>query len=361
MTKHSNVSHNKKSLPLVKKQNLQGKLTSGFTLIEIGIVLVIIAVLMGTFYGYNSGRDDVAKRRQTLAKMEIIEKALAQYVAENNRLPCPAVASLTTGVGDCTSTAHFSYINPVPTNYASSYNQPYATGLSVPYPALKLPASMTIDAWGNRFDYIITKMFGDTGYPATFEMTNMGGIIINDATGAQITNQAAYVLISHGPNKLGAVNPLGNLTSLPADVNEIRNSKIVDYGVGSYSNPPPTYSGYANISDFTFVASEPYYTSIGTTTNTSRLIASGSTTSYFDDIVHWKTKWQIIREAGSLLSNSTCTLAYTVLTKQDNTFNTLYYNYYCNGTSNKPANAMCSFILNSLATKVSDLCLNKVS
>ena len=319
---------------------------------------MIIAALMGTFYGYNAGKDDVVKKRQTLAKMEIIEKALAQYLAENDRLPCPAyTASWGGGLGYCSGVLSKQAASPAGLAGTSTW---VSAGL-VPYTELKIPKGIVIDGYGNYFTYVVNNGLAGLGSnlgppystPYSFESSNMGVIIINDPTGAQITNQAVYVLISHGSNGLGSWNSDKTSASVSFssnfDPNEAENAEHAT-SVGS--------AGW----NTTFVASELYYSTIGTTTNGPAAATNyTTTTSYFDDIVHWKTKWQIIREAGSLLSNSTCTLAYTVLTKQDNTFNTLYYNYYCNGTSNKPANAMCSFILNSLATKVNDLCLNKVS
>ena len=356
MKKNPSIFQNDKALRFIKKLRRGGyNLTSGFSLIEIGLVLMIIAALMGTFYGYNAGKDDVVKKRQTLAKMEIIEKALAQYVAENDRLPCPADYrySSVNGLEFCWSVQAV-IPAPQPVNFSSGTSS-FVFGGVVPYVALKLPQSITRDAWGNDFTYNVSAglagwhgAYGSPSVPSVWETTNMGNITVNDATGAQRTNQAAYVLISHGSNGYGAYYPYSFRSfSSTYDPNEAENAE--------YATTGGTWNG-------TFVSSEPYYSTIGTTTN-GPTGATGytSTTSYFDDIVHWKTKWQIIRETGSLLSNSNCTLAYTILTKQDTSYNSVYYNYYCNATSNKPANAMCSFILNSLARKVNDLCLNKVS
>ena len=69
------------------------RLRSGFTLLEMSIVLVIIAIVVGggmTIFGAS-----VQKRQlqETQAKLKAIQKALYDFRIANNRLPCPTDAT----------------------------------------------------------------------------------------------------------------------------------------------------------------------------------------------------------------------------------------------------------------------------
>src|SRR6185312_792559 len=97
--------------------------TGAFSLAEISIVITIIALLMGSAYSVATSRTDDAKRKQTLAKMEVIEKAIASFVAINDRLPCPANIAMqvdNSSAGKEACWGQFSYTIPggsMPANY----------------------------------------------------------------------------------------------------------------------------------------------------------------------------------------------------------------------------------------------------
>src|SRR4051812_42865736 len=75
---------------------------SGFTLVEMAIVLVIIGLAAGMFLEVSGGMRDGQNRILARTKLTTIDTALANFVAQNKRLPCPAdgtVASGTLNVG----------------------------------------------------------------------------------------------------------------------------------------------------------------------------------------------------------------------------------------------------------------------
>lgn len=81
---------------------------SGFTLVELAIVLVIVALLSGGLMMTLSAQQENIASTETKRRLDDIREALLGYVAANGRLPCPAVPS-TTGVespvggGACTN------------------------------------------------------------------------------------------------------------------------------------------------------------------------------------------------------------------------------------------------------------------
>src|ERR1035438_9307553 len=69
----------------------------GFTLLELAIVLVIIAIVTGM--SIQTGISVVATARQTATvnKMKAIDGALMAYRTANDRLPCPADLTIKQG------------------------------------------------------------------------------------------------------------------------------------------------------------------------------------------------------------------------------------------------------------------------
>jgi prepilin-type N-terminal cleavage/methylation domain-containing protein len=293
---------------------------NGYTIIEISIVLTIIALLTTSVYSLRGGKDDITKRRQTLQKMEIIEQAIAKYAAENGAIPCAsnnhvALTNTAAGTAACGGVDYSYLVVATPTGYSGL--TPWVVGSGVPFSTLGLPAEAALDGWGNRIEYIHASPLSLRAATYYLKNTNMGLLIIQDITGTVITNQAAYVLISHGANGFSARNSYGSTTTASTDANELLNAKT-----GAPVTP-------------VFVASEP--------------------TATFDDIVHYKMKWQIVKEAGKVISNPVCTTASIVLTAQDVTVSGVVYNKYC---KDSPGSSNCPNDINSMATKINALCLN---
>lgn len=69
---------------------------SGFTLIEIAVVLVLIGLILGSFIGSLTQRIETTQREKTKNQLADIKIALLGFVSASGRLPCPAT---TTGNG----------------------------------------------------------------------------------------------------------------------------------------------------------------------------------------------------------------------------------------------------------------------
>ncbi len=83
---------------------------NGFTLTEMAVVLVIVALLLGGMLIPLGTQQDIRAERETQARLAQIQEALIGYAAANGRLPCPANASSgqedPIGGGACASTSN---------------------------------------------------------------------------------------------------------------------------------------------------------------------------------------------------------------------------------------------------------------
>ena len=70
---------------------------AGFTLTELAMVLVIVALLIVFLMPTSTALLNNQKRELTRQKLKVIDAALTNYVALNKRLPCPADGSVVSG------------------------------------------------------------------------------------------------------------------------------------------------------------------------------------------------------------------------------------------------------------------------
>lgn len=70
---------------------------SGFTLVELTMVLIIVALLStGLLFGVSAQRS-VAENADAQRQLENIRETLLGFAIANGRLPCPAVPTLASG------------------------------------------------------------------------------------------------------------------------------------------------------------------------------------------------------------------------------------------------------------------------
>ncbi|MCZ2114637.1 MAG: type II secretion system GspH family protein [Anaerolineae bacterium] len=224
-------------------------LSKGFSLVELAIALVIIALVLVLFIGASSGFISSKRNEVTMVKLKSIENAIALFVAQNKRLPCPADGIRPSGTnlsgvevrdgnGDC--------IDPDGNNQIRGV---------VPALTLGMSEADVLDGWNNRITYRVysgvagslTRNNGmDMSWcdPAGTAIAAFGannqcdpncksdtltacvtptlflankGLQIQNAAGTILMGPAgggqgaAYVLISHGDNQGGAYSQNGML------------------------------------------------------------------------------------------------------------------------------------------------------
>lgn len=122
---------------------------SGFTLTELAVVLMIVALLIGGMLVPLSAQNDIRNVNETQKTLNDIRDALLGYAVANDRLPCPATAG-SNGLADPLTAAVCN----------ASFNGgfvPAATLGVTPTDA----SGFAIDAWGNRIRYAVTTASGN--------------------------------------------------------------------------------------------------------------------------------------------------------------------------------------------------------
>lgn len=271
---------------------------SGFTLIEIAIVLLILALIATTIGSVSVGALEARRRTDTTQNMQKVEDALVSFVSSTRRLPCPADGSLVStdpnwgleqgALGTCNAIA--------------------ITKGVIPWRSLGLTPADVVDGWQGFFTYrvplhltiaegmsmagcdpagtnvtvspaspnhlcvagCVGTMLATCTMPSVFlankgfQIRNVAGTVLANPAAVPPTG-AAYVLISAGPTLGPAYNS---------------NSALV---------PSSTTLGTEEAKNGNNLAIQPYYVDDDLNVN--------ATAAHFDDIVRRPSVATIIGKA----------------------------------------------------------------
>ena len=188
---------------LLCKQICKQGLPSGFSLIEMSVVIVIIGLLVGL--GLTTGQMQVSttKYQATQTTLSNTKTALDLYYTKYKRYPCPALpvdapSAATYGfevAGGCAAACPAGLTCP-----ASSK----AVIGALPYKTLNLGEEFASDEWGNKLNYTVDKDFTVANTTAIY-----GSIPVMDKNGNEITQsadggKAIYTVLSTGMAANGA-------------------------------------------------------------------------------------------------------------------------------------------------------------
>lgn len=177
--------------------------TSGFTLIEMAIVLVIVGLLLGGILMPLSAQIDQRRISETQKTLDEINQALIGFAIANGRLPCPASAisagiESPAGGGVCTNP--FNGFLP-----AATLGLPQTDGLGY-----------TADAWGltqNRIRYAVTTANGSAFTTANGMRTTTMAVLNPDlrvcASATGITGTTCGTAVSLTNNAIAVIYSLG--------------------------------------------------------------------------------------------------------------------------------------------------------
>lgn len=132
---------------------------SGFTLVEIAIVLLVVAVLLGYTVALFPKQQELKKYRAAEQEMDQIIGAIVGFAQVNGRLPCPAIPN-TAGAEDGGGAANCNNFGGFP-----PANTLGLTG--------RLNAdSLMLDPWGNPYRYYVANADADADGISDFVRSN---------------------------------------------------------------------------------------------------------------------------------------------------------------------------------------------
>ena len=181
-------------------------LRRGFSLLELSMVLVISGLMVSFVLQANKQAAPASDCYiTTRAQMNAIRNAIEIFARRNDRLPLPAPRNV--GIESIKygreSTAGSADID----TYSSGTSASISFG-ALPFQALGLSPSYASDCWGNKFTYAVTTALTASTSAVGFLDTSVDGNITvksGTAPASTITTKAAYAIISHGEDGIGAV------------------------------------------------------------------------------------------------------------------------------------------------------------
>lgn len=207
--------------PSRKTATIKRRLTGGFSLLELTVVMVILGVLFSGGTTLMLSLIEQQSREATELRLNAVQKALLNYASAYGHLPCPAdlrdnfgSASYGNGTGsgdvapgNC-SAATYSHVN--------GSGQTTVEGL-VPIKQLSLPDEYAVDGYGRRFFYIVSQHMTAANALADHPAgPTAGTIIVLGDTMAPLEGRAVYALISAGKNGHGAFSRDGGAARVDA-------------------------------------------------------------------------------------------------------------------------------------------------
>lgn len=185
----------------------------GFTLVELSVVLLIAALMVGFGLKALQGANPKNCYPETRTALQDIHGALENFARSKGRYPLPARIDYGSSNGE--------FGREASSGLASSGGVVFG---SLPVNALGLGGDKAADCWNNKFTYAVTTALTTApGYSS-----NGGAITLNTGTlsaSSPLTTTAAFVVISHGQDGEGAT-PLTSAASVTARSCNVSGSKI---------------------------------------------------------------------------------------------------------------------------------------
>ena len=236
--------------------------------------------------------------------MKQIEEALISFHHREGRLPCPAdgrevMGNINVGVeGTPTYDALNGYSCSNVLNNAADLTFDLNDGSSgiVPVKTLSLAQDYLYDGWGRRISYMVLNKLTNS---VEFNNVTQGKIHIytDYVSTTPAVDDAAFVLISHGKSGHGAW--LGSSVSLgvPARLNRVRNNRRRDI----FNADDINATGGIKFIPKVLAMSKNYYN------------ISDKSGSIYDDIVRYKTLWQIKNDKANYFHSSSSRCDYGMI------------------------------------------------
>ena len=225
----------------------------GFTLVEMAVVLLIMAILLGGLLPTLSSRVEQQRLGEVRKQLDEIEQAVIGYALINGRLPCPASSS-SNGMESFAAGGNASNGN------CSNFDNGYAPASTL---GLVTTDGYALDPWNNRIRYAASKSNGNAftsiNGMGTAGMSSLAPdlLVCSTATGISATSCASGAALTASPGVPLVIYSTG------------KNGSYGGTGIDEAANPNPNSSN----NDRVFVSHTP--------------TASSAANGEFDDIVIW--------------------------------------------------------------------------
>lgn len=182
---------------------------TGFTLVELAIVLVVVSLLAGGLLLTLSGQRDLALDKDAQQQLEVTREALLGFALSNGRLPCPADPTLTVEAGG--GKEAFSCAAADCSTGDRTCSREHGV---IPWQTLGIRET---DPWGSRLTYFVGREFAnpltksetDQGSRTRFTLDTTGRANIQDGAGHDLASAIPAVIVSHGSRPAGAYQGSG--------------------------------------------------------------------------------------------------------------------------------------------------------
>src|ERR1035441_9662006 len=210
---------------------------SGFTLIQISILLVVASLVLVTILP--SSQTNLTANNVTTTKLNAILTAVREFQATNGRLPCPAdatqsISGTSYGVEAVNPGSSTNCTGGAPAaNFVDATNHT-AIGM-VPLRAIGLSNDYALDGYGRTITYAV-----DSAATSCWASASLPGNIL--VANLWTTNNTTIAIVSHGVDGHGAWIPLtgstGTAVRLNAgstDTDQLVNAHLLT--TGAFPNP----------------------------------------------------------------------------------------------------------------------------
>jgi prepilin-type N-terminal cleavage/methylation domain-containing protein len=234
----------------------------GFTLIELAIVMAVAGLMLAGTMKLLGGQLDQSRIKATRDRLRMAYDALTAFYVTNAYLPCPADGAL------ASSDASYGRAQPETSGACTGVA---AANRVLPWRTLGLQEELSFDGWRQRLTYQVSPPLTTAGAAGPGDLSIRDGAASVPGT-TELTAAAAFVVISHGENGLGAWLPSGQRkTTAGTSAHEAENTD----------------------------GAEPFVDTA----------LSQATGDEFDDLVIWREKAALAQATGAVFSGSVCSAA----------------------------------------------------
>jgi len=203
-----------------RRTPVPGATQRGFTLIELSVVVLVIALLLGSILVPLTTQALQRQNADAIRRLEEIKEILIGHALQTaGNLPCP---DKTGGGGSGTANDGVEDVEAGGTCTVAEGNLPWVS--------LGTPSN---DPWGNRYRYRVTGAFAQRAPAARFTLSSTGDMTVCSSSSScpgtsTIAASIPAVILSHGRNGRGGFNANTNTQNAPPPVSEANENENAD-------------------------------------------------------------------------------------------------------------------------------------